>query len=360
MASKRFMVFFLLLCFFVLFSLHGQDAGYFMETRFVQRLTWSGDDYAMRYEVIIEKETDTGYTIAAQEYTSAFFIELSLSPGKYRYRVIPYDFLGSPGSGTQWIEFDVLPALVPELYGSVPEFDYSFIPGRFILTITGKNLENNAVFYLSAGGMEFHPIETNVYHDGSGAVLVFDRPHLIPENYIIFARNPSSLEANIAGSFYIIPPPVNYFKLYLSASWLPLLGTYGDMNWLSEQNSFLGVMARFGFVFTGLKLIDLGLETGVSGLYNNNLSPFISADLNLLTQIQTPARNMAIRFRLGAGYGFYGSMEWQSFHVNVGASFLWFVWKQLYIETGFDSIYWSIDEDNSGALRPWIGVGWSI
>jgi len=91
------------LCLTVPASLWAQNT----EPHSVQRLTWVGDGYATRYEVIIEKEEDGKYKKVLQEFTTDFFIEVSLSHGKYRYQVIPYDFFNLPVPVTEWMDFEV-------------------------------------------------------------------------------------------------------------------------------------------------------------------------------------------------------------------------------------------------------------
>jgi len=90
MVTNRYplLMFITALCLTVPASLWAQNT----EPRSVQRLTWVGDRYATRYEVIIEKDEDGKYTRTLQEFTTDFFIEVSLPPGKYRFQVIPYDF----------------------------------------------------------------------------------------------------------------------------------------------------------------------------------------------------------------------------------------------------------------------------
>ena len=73
-----------------------------------QRLTWEGDEYTMRYEVIIEKEEAGEYNQVLREFTEDSFIEVSLPSGKYRCQVIPYDFLNQSIPVTEWMEFEVL------------------------------------------------------------------------------------------------------------------------------------------------------------------------------------------------------------------------------------------------------------
>jgi len=73
-----------------------------------QRLTWEGDEYTMRYEVIIEKEEAGEYSNVLREFTEDSFIEISLPSGKYRCQVIPYDFLNQSIPVTEWMEFEVI------------------------------------------------------------------------------------------------------------------------------------------------------------------------------------------------------------------------------------------------------------
>jgi hypothetical protein len=103
MASNKPLLIITALCLMVPASLWAQNT----ESHFVQRLTWVGDEYATRYEVIIEKEEDGKYKRVLREFTTAFFIEVSLSHGKYRYQVIPYDFFNLPVPVKEWMEFEV-------------------------------------------------------------------------------------------------------------------------------------------------------------------------------------------------------------------------------------------------------------
>jgi len=368
---------------------------YFMETRFIQRLTWSGDEYASRYEVIIEKQTGYEYTRVLQESTKTYFMEVSLSPGRYRYRVIPYDYLDKQGSGSQWIEFEILAALPPELYEAIPDFDSSDMNDRFVLNVYGKNIETAASIYLRTnnGGI-INPKETFIFADNSGATLTFDKPHLIPENFLIIVKNPGGLET-IMESFVVMPkqevvpvstplpkpsPSSRIFDIYLSAAWMPLFNTFGEMNWLSSssaehkdgaapemQMAYLCAALRFGAVFNMLKFIDFGMEADALWLNSSGVQDFFMFDINLLAQKFAPGNKEALRFRVGASYVYFlrsqedlGKSKQQPLHINAGASFLWFAWKGLYVETGFDFLYLINTGENTGGLRPFFGAGWKF
>jgi len=72
------------------------------------RIAWTMDEYALRYEVVIEKEEDNDYSLVLREFTEESFILFSLPPGNYRLRVITYDFRDIPGKGTTWKNFIIL------------------------------------------------------------------------------------------------------------------------------------------------------------------------------------------------------------------------------------------------------------
>jgi len=78
------------------------------------RIAWTRDDYALRYEVLIEKEENNKYSPALREFTEEPFLFISLPPGNYRLRVIPYDFRDIPGEGTGWKNFKVLAVTTPD------------------------------------------------------------------------------------------------------------------------------------------------------------------------------------------------------------------------------------------------------
>jgi hypothetical protein len=126
-----------------------------------QRLTWTGDEYAMRYEVVIEREEAGEYHNVLREFTGESFIEISLPSGKYRCQVIPYDFLNQPVPVTEWMDFEILSgnheiAVVNEipLTGTVSE--------RII------EYQNRVDFYLSAAGILHLP-----YYGESSAILPY-------------------------------------------------------------------------------------------------------------------------------------------------------------------------------------------
>jgi len=103
------------------------DANYRIDIRYIQRLTWVGDEHAFRYEVIIERYEEEDYSRFFQAFTENEFIEVSLPAGNYRYQVIPHDFFGTPIPVIDWVEFEVLRA-APSFFGSE---NFQFVVSHF-------------------------------------------------------------------------------------------------------------------------------------------------------------------------------------------------------------------------------------
>jgi len=366
---------------------------FFSELRFVQRLTWSGDGYAQFYQVIVEKESNNEFTGILDQRTNEFFIEVSLSPGNYRFRVIPYDYLDTPGHGTQWIDFEILPAIYPQLYQISYFFKYTVTENQLILSITGENIEGNAVIYLRTHDREIlNPDETRVNEYGNGASIIFDDSNLFydvdstPKIYTLTIRNPSGLEASMRTSIAYVPPPPappqpptrpprpgfnHYFDTYFGILWMPLFVTYRDEENLHELANLEGAAISLGFVYKRMQFFHWGLELNFSWLNTSNIPHYLKGDINFLAQIFTPEKLFCFRFRFGAGAGISDSFDYTSFHLNFGFSFLWFIFERMYIELGVDSVFWTNDSDltgsssafnqnQTGGIRPFIGLGWRI
>jgi hypothetical protein len=87
-------------------ALWGQEAEYRIEGdgRFIQFLKWEEQENALYYEVEIERQAGELWEEALTGKTEASFFEVSLTPGIYRCRVIPYDLLERPGPASDRIQ----------------------------------------------------------------------------------------------------------------------------------------------------------------------------------------------------------------------------------------------------------------
>jgi len=295
MTNKNSFLIFLTVMFFLIRPLWAQsqdDGGYYViEHRYVQFIEWIGDDYTLKYEFVLEKNegdgVNGGYKTYLQEFTEKPFIRLSLPSGKYRYRIIPYDYLEHPGVVSDWINIEIKPAPV--------------------------------------------------------AVNGTDNP----------------------------------LNLYVGASWTPLIPLYGRMKDIFGNKFYpLGVSVRFGALYNKLRWFNPGVELSTSwySLNNAQSSDIIGTQtgvtgLNIVAQKLLPKR-MAVTLKAGASFLYQVSeIEIEDYtysaggflpQINVEASFLWFAYKQLYLEAGLGFYHLFNKDGNSGILRPYLGVGWQF
>ena len=353
--------------------LYGQTAAG-VEHRFLQRLSWVGDGYAFRYEVIVEKAQDGDFTELLREITPLPHIDVSLAPGSYRYRVIPYDFLDRPGPESENMGFEVLPALDPE--------------PRFINRLAWAGDEYVRYFEVEIereGYVGYRPLLREI------TTLSFIEISLSPGNYryriipydyldhpgpetewvyiqVLAFMPEAELVAEIEPEIKDEPVRIiiqRNFDIYLGAFWMPLIPIYGEHPLYDREISITGAALRLGLVYPLSGHLSPGFEIAASlHEFPDNLR-YLSVNLNLLLQRRMATEKTALNLRLGAGLS--GLLEDREdrdgafldrhfFNINMGLSFLWMPLRHFFVETGFDYAH-LLGEDQPGCIRPWIGIG---
>ena len=274
------------------------------------RLNWNRDDYALRYEVIVEMEEKGLFTDILHSFTDTYSIELSLLPGKYRCQVIPYDFLEKTGDASSWVNFEVRAPARPRIREPIKEKE--IIPEP----------------------------------DYSGA----------PEDIYLDEH-----------TFLFVPPDEkNAFVPYLSMAWMPVFSLYGKTEPFFGKNlSLAGAGLRFGVLYSELDFLKFGPElTGAWYIFKNANSGneylfhnALAASLNMVLHFHF-LQKMALRLRIGGGI-LYMVNEAHAFHMDMGASYYWLFGEHLFLETGFESVY-LFTQEPSGYMRPWLGLGWQF
>ena len=260
------------------------------------RLAWPLDEYALNYQVVVEKDDNGIFRPVLGETTFDPFIELSLAPGRYRCRVIPYDYFERPGIESQWIFFEVSEPKVPE--------------------------------------SEVRENEAGESETGESA-----------------SQSESPEQLHPAASIF----PLN---VYLGAAWMPLLPVYEKDNMFFRPGiSLLGAGARLGALYSGFGYLNLGLEAAASWYaFNTNgaLAHTITAGLNLVAQKRRLDGMVALNFRLGGGLVFLEDEKCP--FTSLGLSFLLFPHQRFFLEAGLDYTH-LFNGGPSGCFRPFIGIG---
>jgi hypothetical protein len=276
-------------------SLWAQNRRYVTEQRFIQRLVWVGDEYAFRYEVVIERDEGEGYREFKREFTTSSALVISLPLGNYRYHVIPYDFLDQPGEASGWVTLDVVaPPVIP---GETPE--------QPALSDSEKNID----IFLSAAWAPLFPLYGRIQE--------------------IFGHEFYASGATLRFGVLYNKPQWFHPGLELSTSWYALNKV--------EDDDTIGIQAGV----TGFNIV------AQTWLPNRKMAVTLRAGGGFAFQIG----------EISAGEYSYsmGSLIPQ---INLEASFLWLVLKQFYVEAGLGFNYLMNKDSNSGCLRPWLGIGW--
>ncbi|MDR2073709.1 MAG: hypothetical protein LBP60_09805 [Spirochaetaceae bacterium] len=96
-----------------------------------QRLSWTPEEYALRYEVRIELLSPEGiYKPVLRQSTGENYLVVSLPPGIYRYSVQSYNLLDKPVEDPPWIRLSILP-LPPHPGIGLPDHRYFYLSAGY-------------------------------------------------------------------------------------------------------------------------------------------------------------------------------------------------------------------------------------
>jgi len=348
--------------------------------RFIQRLSWIGDEYALSYEVVIEKEDGFGnYVEMLREKTNERSVSVSLASGFYRYSVIPLNLLGLPDKGSEWRIFEVLPAYMPSIDKFYPPV---FFMDRYMereLDIAGDNLLEESEIYLRKGAYKIYPIDRIIFNKRR-AKLIFDDLKLISGDYEIYVKNPGGPETSAEGFSITYRKPLD---LFYKISWVPVIPAYGEFKRVFGSEMYMaGAGMSFEAVSSARSSFNGGLELSVSAFaldplftfqtgideIADNFSNFGSGavcaefDLNILFQKQFMLKRMSVTFRFGVGGTFMSNSGIQNMdslllHINLGLSYLYVIHELFFVEAGVVlSHFFALD--SSGFIKPKLTFGW--
>ncbi|MDR2143078.1 MAG: hypothetical protein LBP29_01755 [Treponema sp.] len=383
------------------------------EERFIQRLVWEKSNYVYRYEITVEKQNDSKeYVEIYRESRTENFIELSLAPGLYRYRIEVYNLLNRSSGISDWIPFMVFRALQPELYSFSQEFATSGEGDQLVeIVLHGANLTEGAEVLIrpADGGRDIVPLA--YFPSGESARLLVNQEILAPGPYRVYVKNPGGLESSLA---ITVSPPIivadssgvlpgvpdtgdsvlpllpgtardpgdipNLFGIYVSLEYTPLIPLYGYL-FTPFDSSFFPVGASLKVSFMPVKQSwgDLGLELAPS--WNVLESDAMKVDmgtfhLNGLYQWWFFNRSMSLVFCVGGGINLInGTNDGEQDSVSIftwmfsaggGIFFRLFIpgvynrsaRSAFFVEIGVEYNHLFTKELPPGYVKPGLGLGW--
>ena len=390
MERNKLLVFLVtIICFFSAGALRAQEAGFYIDysgdkPRIIQKLVWEKEEYAMQYEVDIQLYREgppSGFYEYEKKTTAGFFLDIILHPGKYRYNVTPYDYLGRSGESSEWIEFEIFTAYHPVIEEFSPGAFYLDKHKKRELTISGINLYDESNIYLRNQSHDFFPVDMN-FIDDNKVLLYFDDEKLSSGTYEIYAVNPGGLES-VTGEFII-----RYRKpldIFLKAAYTPVIPIYGELNELFSDGFYLaGVTLGLEFISSKRAVVNTGFEISYTGYLLNSAVSFKSKlsevlegifnssdgmaihdiDVNLSIQKRFFKRRMAATLRLGCGFSIINGAEIYnqknfSVHLNIGLSYMALLFDIFHLEIGADFDH-HFSGESSGIIKPKLALVWKF
>ncbi|MDR0389555.1 MAG: hypothetical protein LBH73_05750 [Spirochaetaceae bacterium] len=347
----------------------------------VQILRWSRVN-AYFFEVEIEARNEQGEWVSShKERTEEIFVEIILVPGMYRWRVLSYNVLGRVAASSEWVGLRIYPAHDPV----ISDFDPPayFVDSRldeFTLTVRGSNLTGETKIYLSDKSgrrRPWEPLSIERGEDSIQAVFPVYRNELVLGEYDIIITNPGGLSTTMTGFKVSFRQPVDYA---VSLAFTPVLPFSGSLFKEYDQNLYpRGLTGRFsivpfkrlwGGIGGELTARILDLTTKDERFTLNGQMLLFSANALYLRWFRDYTMNAA--FHLGAGFASLLNMRFDHkdgaqseqfapghLTLGFGGSWQWFLWRDLFLETGLDYTQLLIGSGApAGFLSLTAGVGW--
>ena len=383
-----------------------------------QYLEWIEDfpEYVLKYEVVIEekKNEKSDWTeinrLFTEDNTTRVQIQPLLTPGLYRYKVITYDLIGIPEIESDWYEFNIYRAYIPQVRSVEASVSHSSTiyldeinDGLF--TVTGRNLfdlqegptDTSFTHYevYNARRKNAEPIIPKIleFSDNNRRLRVqFNMEELDTGTYYFTATDASGLRSeNDKDSSFTVKfrkavdfdiaagyaCPVIIFgdkmKEYLNTTVLPLSA--------NAKISLMPFKRRFGYLGLGIDATYSRLLTKTEGydLDGNYICGNALFIYQLPVRIKSKTDNTKLRhiatleLHGGAGVSMFQNTVFHFPHdINseplnsldfcalAGASAQVYFTNRLYVEVGADFIMPFIENLPMGYVKPVAAVGWQF
>ena len=249
--KKLLILFILLNCIFQAFGQEGEN--YFLQDTtegavFIQRFSWNENPNVLKYEFIMEKQTrkDRWEQIEHKETTSNF-IDLSLSAGKYRYKLILYNYLELVELETEWIPVDIIKAYQPKISSVSPSTVYIEENPDGIFSISGSELRDEATFVFKSGPKSVPAIVLNKNAHNSNVKLQFPLESLDSGKWTLVVTNVGGLKDSYENIKIQFKKPMD-FDVSGGITPLIILGDSDFRNYFSNNFPPFGVNLKMTFI----------------------------------------------------------------------------------------------------------------
>ncbi len=349
---------------------------------FIQTLSWQPSEFALRYEIIIEKQEDDGTWIPENTYETeegVSEVEVSLFAGTYRYKVFVYNFLDLQEAESDWFEISVFKAIQPTVTDLSPSLIYLDEVQTGIFSFSGSNALENTLFYLELPNEPSRTVFGDIIEQDDGDFRIqFDMNRVDVGSYVFTAENPGGLTSKID------PFEVKFLKPYdldVTVGYNVMYTFPGDIPLYFEKEFYpFGLSAKVTYIPLKRNWGQIGPEIsahwflmkGVFDVYDVS-SHVLPVTLNFVYQLPLIKKRLVMdthvgvgtTFLLGTKFVFSSGVESPAENAvgiaaSAGLAFQGYILNRLYVELGADYIATFYEGTLLHLVAPALSVGWQF
>lgn len=347
-----------------------------------QKLVWAFDEYAFKFEVFVEKKNRKGeYQEILKKETNDNSLEVSLTPGFYRYKIVVYNLLRQIDDEGEWIEFEVIEARQPRISSMSPKQIYLEEEQDGIYSLGGRYLNEKSeyIFYTKNNRtIKAELVESN--SGGSSIKIKVKLRDLQPGQYKLKITNRGGLyteEDDIKIQFkkpmdfdvylgYVCP--INTYdetlKNYMNANVWPISAMVGcTFIPFKTAVGYFGVGIASSFTRMSAKLDSYTIDGNMITSYLNFVYqlPIIRGKLVLDTHIGAGlAMINNLAFNFGNGLRSNPALNSVAFSCDVGLGMQYYFTKRFYSEIRVGTSLSFFKDMMTNLVTPSVLAGWQF
>ncbi|UTC83169.1 fibronectin type III domain-containing protein [Treponema denticola] len=346
-----------------------------------QHLSWEAIDDILGYEFLLEKYQSEKWIQIDKKTLKKNSINVSLKPGKYRYRVAVINLLNQVEIISEYRNFDVRVAYQPEVLSLSIDSIYFDEPKADYIIVSGKNIFPETVFTLTKDNET--PVQCDIIDsDKSGKKITIrlNFSKLKAGTYVLTAKDPSGLYDNSKTINCKFQKPIDIF-LSLGYTFSFFVKNETLYKYFKSNIFPLGGSLRFAFMPLKRAYGHFGLGLGLSLMQLKNKpdsyilkAGFILPQVNFVYIFPIIKRRLNFDLHLGGGVAsmFQAKFEYSGTDIksppywfwcpsiNAGTALQVYLYKKLYIELNLEHTFLFRKDFPKYVIQPSLSLGWEF
>ncbi len=349
---------------------------------FFQTIAWEPIENAYRYEVLIERQDDTGLWASQGLYPSEIEmaeVEVSLLSGIYRYKIVVYNFLDIAEGETDWFDLEIFEAVQPSVVSISPDLLYLDEAQSGVFNFRGSDFSKETVFSLEIPGIFSKKIIGEIIEqNGDNFRIQFPPSKIDVGKYVFKTENRGGLTDEVG------PIVVRFLKPYdlnVTVGYNMFYNFPGEIShYLKREFYPFGASAKITYIPLKRNWGQIGFElSGYWYLMSNEFETYaitshvIPATLNFVYQYPIVKKRFILDTHVGLGTTIFTDMKFEfsngivspsqnvlGLTANAGLAFQLYVSNRLYVELGADYLFTLFQGTMLHLVTPAISVGWQF